>query len=112
VVPVGSRKDTVEAGIKFDILSDGAPSENMPGVEGIDSLASCESWLDAVAIGKLPYCCKDFANNEMIPKPSDDVVSSAIISSFLFDPIPGASCMNPLGTFRGVWIERVFQRCS
>ena len=52
MVPVGSRKDIVEAGIKFDILSDGAPSENMPGVEGIDSLASCESWLDAVAIGK------------------------------------------------------------
>ena len=46
------KKGYREAGIKFDILSDGAPSENMSGVEGIDSLASCESWLDAVAIGK------------------------------------------------------------
>ena len=63
-----SSKNTVEVGISFGIFATGAPSGNLPGVEGIGSLASCESWLDALAIEKVSFCSKAFAINKVFPR--------------------------------------------
>ena len=81
-------EETVDAGVDFDIFSGSAPAVNLPNVVGIESVTSCESWLDSVVSEKLPFCSKVFANCKKFPKPAEDVVSAALVSSILFSAIP------------------------